>query len=122
MEEKLLRYFSLNDFDSPDEPGSYKNMKRSMMLLIDSIRKDIGRPIIVNSAYRTEKHNEKVGGVESSSHRNGWALDVHCPDNQFRLAFIKSAIKHGVSRIGIYRTFIHIDMDPDKPQNTMWYT
>lgn len=116
-----LEYFKLSEFDSRDLPGSGSNMSKDLLNMLDSIRKDIERPIKINSGYRTEEHNRRIKGSPTSSHVKGLAVDIHVPDNAFRFALIKSAIDHGITRIGVYRTFIHLDIDGDKPQDVIWY-
>ena len=73
-----MKYFSYDEFDSPDELGSGKHMDHDLLLMIDRARALYGKPIVVTSGFRTESHNEKVGGVSSSSHLKGLAIDVAC--------------------------------------------
>lgn len=40
------------------------------------VRKELGQPIFVNSAYRTPQVNEQVGGVLCSNHIKGRAADI----------------------------------------------
>ncbi len=50
-------------------------------VLIDSaqeIRDELGVPVHINSGYRCEKHNAKVGGVKGSYHAKGLAADLSC--------------------------------------------
>ncbi len=44
--------------------------------VLDPIREKWGRPIYVNSGYRCDKLNEKVGGAHASQHRFGEAADI----------------------------------------------
>lgn len=115
-----LRYFKISEFDSPDSPRSGKYMDKEFLKKLDNIRHALGRPMIVNSGYRTEAHNTAVGGVPGSSHRKGLAADIHCPDDSYRFKLVVLALQNGISRIGIYRTFIHLDIDPDKRSNVIW--
>jgi uncharacterized protein YcbK (DUF882 family) len=85
-----------------------------------------GGPIYVTSGYRTEFHNEKVGGVSGSSHLKGLAADVS--DNihgvkmksNNRYSMIKALLEVGFNRIGVGNGFIHVDIDKDKAQNVIW--
>ena len=44
--------------------------------LAQSIRDEVGVPVNVNSGYRCEKHNARVGGVKGSFHTKGLAADL----------------------------------------------
>ena len=43
---------------------------------LDRIREDYGKPITVNSGFRSRAVNEKVGGVKNSAHLEGLAADI----------------------------------------------
>jgi len=40
------------------------------------IRDEIGKPIKINSGYRSPEHNKSVGGVKNSMHVKGKAADI----------------------------------------------
>ena len=44
--------------------------------VLDPLREAYGKPITVNSGYRCEKLNTKVGGVVTSDHMKGMAADI----------------------------------------------
>ncbi len=115
-----MKYFEVEEFDSPDKPGSGSNMQASTLLKIDEAREIAGIPFVVNSGYRTEPHNRKVGGVDSSSHTTGHAVDIRAQGGQQRLTIVKAALEAGFTRIGVSRTFIHMDDDSSKPQGVLW--
>lgn len=46
--------------------------------MAQAIREELGVPVRVNSGYRCEKHNAKVGGVKGSFHTKGLAADLSC--------------------------------------------
>jgi len=113
-------YFDLNEFDSPDIPGSGEEMKQSTLNLLDECRAEAGIAFIVTSGYRSEGHNKKVGGVNGSSHTKGYAVDISCKSGSDRYKVVKAAIKVGFNRIGVSGNFIHLDNDPDKTPNVIW--
>ena len=117
---KLIRHFSPHEFDSPDSPGSGRNMQWSIVSKLDSIRSTIGQPMVVNSGYRTPEHNDEVGGVDGSAHSEGYAVDIACRVSRLRFLIIQAALDVGISRIGIARTFVHLDTDPSKPVQVAW--
>ena len=115
-----MKYFSYDEFDSPDELGSGKHMDHDLLVMIDRARALYGKPIVVTSGFRTESHNKKVGGVASSSHLKGLAIDVACVTSKHRFEILTALLEVGFNRIGIADTFIHIDVDKNKSQNVIW--
>ena len=110
-----LKYFSLDEFDSPDEPGSGAKMCCKLLKKMDKIRADFGSPLRINSGYRTKLHNAVVGGRVGSSHLKGVAVDLHCNNSADRTKLLKAIYKNGINRVGIGKTFLHIDTDNNKP-------
>lgn len=80
---------------------------------LQELRRALGRPMIVNSAYRSPEHNARVGGAKKSQHLTGAAFDIsmanHDPEG-----FIAAAREAGFTGIGTYprSNFIHIDIGP----------
>jgi len=115
-----MKYFNYEEFDSPDVQGSGQMMSKKLLKILDSIREEFGKPITINSGYRTPAHNEAVGGTEKSSHLKGLAVDIACDNSRDRYLLIELLMEHGVSRIGIAGSFIHADIDTDKPGFVIW--
>lgn len=46
---------------------------------MEIVRSILGAPIQINSAYRSDAVNRKVGGVTTSAHSYGFAVDFVCP-------------------------------------------
>ena len=78
--------------------------------------------IIINSAFRCEKHNKdpKVGGSDTSSHLVGLAADIKCEYSTYRYHLLSALLQAGFKRIGIGEKFIHVDLDETKPQKVIW--
>ena len=115
-----MKHFNYDEFDSPDELGSGKNMNYELLEMIDKAREIYGKPICVNSGYRTQSHNQKVGGVNSSSHLKGLAIDVACVRSSDRFEMLTALLEVGFNRIGVASAFIHVDIDKNKSQNVIW--
>ncbi len=115
-----MKYFQYEEFDSPDIQGSGQLMSKELLSKLDMIREEFGKPIHINSGYRTEAHNEKVGGTSKSSHLKGLAADVACKSSADRFELLNLFIKHGINRIGVAKSFIHVDIDKNKVQNVIW--
>ena len=121
-----MKYFTTSEFDSPDKPGSGSLMSKTIIEMLDDVRGKFGKPIVINSGYRTEEHNAKVGGKpktktsKGSSHMYGLAVDIKCTNSTDRFHLIYLLQETGFQRIGVAKTFIHVDIDFDKSQEVMW--
>lgn len=76
---------------------------------LQKFRDDVARPVILNSAYRSEKHNAAVGGAKNSQHRLGKAFDIRITDRLTRSVIHAAARAAGFKGIGDYDTFVHVD-------------
>ena len=115
----MNNYFKDKEFDSPDELGSGKLMSKDLLVKLNNARHIAGIPFIITSGYRTIAHNALVGGSNTSSHLAGLAVDISCKSSLDRLTMVNALIIAGFKRIGIAKTFIHVDVDDSKP-NAMW--
>jgi uncharacterized protein YcbK (DUF882 family) len=115
-----LEHFNIAEFDSPDSPGSGEFMSKKFLIMLDKARDIAGIPFKINSGYRTMVHNAEIGGVSNSSHLSGLAADVSCKESRHRFIMIAAFIAAGFTRIGIAKTFIHVDCDKDKDQSVSW--
>jgi len=115
-----LKYFTLSEFDSPDLEGSGSRMDATLLEMLDSLRDRYGKPLRITSGYRTAEHNAAVGGVPDSSHMRGYAVDIAATSSRERHDIIKLAMEVGFDRIGVANTFIHLDIDPNKPDRCVW--
>lgn len=55
-----------------------ENLKKTASKL-EAIRAYLNKPIIVNSGYRSVAVNKAIGGVSTSAHCAGYAVDFICP-------------------------------------------
>ena len=115
-----LNYFELSEFDSPDAEGTGELMNEETLQMLDRAREIAGVPFKINSGFRTEEHNESVGGKPNSAHTRGYAVDIHVQGNRHRMLILNALVQVGFNRIGIAKTFIHADNDPDLPQDVAW--
>lgn len=114
-----MKYFKLDEFDSPDEAGSGAKMCPKFLKKIDKARHLAGIPFHINSGYRSEAHNFYVGGRVGSSHLVGKACDVRCRNSHERSLILNAVIKVGFKRIGIADGFIHVDTD-ERKEDAIW--
>jgi zinc D-Ala-D-Ala carboxypeptidase len=114
-----MKYFTLQEFDSPDKPGSGKNMDKDFLEMLDCAREEAQIPFKINSGFRTEAKNKEIYRLLrktpiKSSHLKGYAADIHCNNSQHRSIIVRALINVGFTRLGISKTFIHVDNDQDK--------
>jgi len=120
-----MRYFNHTEFDSPDELGSGKQMSEEILDMLDLARAKFDKPIKITSGFRTEAYNKdlKARGYKASSkssHLKGLAVDIHCNNSKDRFELVDILLDVGFNRIGIANTFIHADIDEDKPSHVIW--
>lgn len=121
LHPRFNEFFKLSEFDSPDIPNSgEKYMQPSFLYSLTEARIIAGIPFKINSGFRSQARNAKVGGTKDSSHTTGYAADIRTNTSQDRFKIIDAALKAGITRIGIGERFVHLDTDPTKPSNTMW--
>ena len=66
--------------DSPDLPGSWRNMKNSTLRKLKETERLLGRPLQYNRGFSTPEHNVTIPGYsDTSSHLDGYAVDIHAP-------------------------------------------
>lgn len=118
------RPIDLSLFDSPDIPGSGRCMDRRLLFMLKQLEAKTGYPIFkhINSGARSPLHNRKVGGVSNSSHKipTCKAVDIGVPNTYIRNLLVRSARDVGFKRIGVGRTFVHLDVDSAKSQYVAW--
>lgn len=118
--DKGIVFFKPHEFDSPDAPGSGCLMNLEFMIILNKIRHDCGFPFVINSGYRSLEHNTKVAEVELSAHTLGLAADIRISGSRERFLLQEKAQANGIRRLGIGRTYVHLDLDLSKPQGVMW--
>lgn len=95
-------------------------LDKELVKRLEVAREIAGIPFVIASGYRCEKHNKEVGGRPESAHLSGKAADVVCTDSKSRFLIVTSLIKAGFQRIGISDTFVHADIDLNKPHPVIW--
>lgn len=69
---------SRNFVDNTPPPDIIENLKR-IAAKLEEVRTILGFPIQINSGYRNSKINKAIGGKPTSSHVQGLAADIKCP-------------------------------------------
>lgn len=105
----LSPHFTVKEFACHDGSDTVLIDDR-LVTLLEKIRDRFGKPIHINSAYRTAKYNAKIGGVSNSYHVKGMAADIVI-DGVKSKEVAQYAEKIGCGGIGWYeaKNFTHID-------------
>lgn len=84
--------------------------------LLEQVRKVVGKPIIINSGFRSKAVNDAVGSKDTSQHRIGCAADIRVPGMTPR-EVVDAIIKADIPYDQVIREFdswTHISV-PDSP-------
>ena len=120
------KYFTFDEFDSPDSKGSGKHMSHEFLCLLDEAREISGIPFKINSGYRTKEYQKDLTrrgyktSKTTSPHEKGLAADISVTDSSSRWIVINSLLLVGFTRIGVADTFIHVDLDTERSQEVVW--
>ena len=106
-------------------------LRPNMILMLDELRGQYGKPLIVSSSWRDPDRNAQVGGVSDSSHlvaQDGFysGIDLTTPANVFTkrefYLITKAAYACGFRRIGLYKDYkhIHLDVEFRLDQEVQW--
>lgn len=94
------------------------NLER-LARFLEEVRKILGKPIMINSAYRGPEVNAKVGGSRNSQHMVGCAADIRVPGmtpDQVCRAIIASDLQYD-QLIREFDSWTHISI-PNEPGST----
>lgn len=102
-------------------------MDSAFMAKVVSLRRELGFPFVVTSAYRCPAHNQKVSTTgPNGPHTTGHAIDINVHHAQ-AIAFLRAALDHGFTGIGLNQKgpvtgrFIHLDdLGPPHPRPNCW--
>ena len=105
---KITDNFTVREFRCKDRSDKILIDVNFVRDKLQAIRYYCGAAVTINSGYRTESYNAKVGGAKSSYHMKGQAFDIvvkgHTPQEVARYAQ-----EIGIPGIIQYNTFVHVD-------------
>ncbi len=115
---KLTNNFNLSEFKCHDGTDVPEHLLPNVMELaknLQVLRNHFGKPIHINSAYRTVDYNKKIGGATKSQHLIGKAADIRI--NGIAPKEVADAIEQLISEgkmkqggLGRYNSFTHYDI------------
>jgi hypothetical protein len=122
----LSRDFDRSEFACRDGCGANQVSPR-LIDRLQAMRDEVHRPVMIRSGCRCRPWNAHEGGKPDSAHlaiaEEGElceAADLAAPDSATRYDLMVAAILAGFTRIGIGADFVHLDVDPQKPQEVLW--
>ncbi len=114
----LTKNFTWSEFTCNCGKEHEHKISGNLVEMLQELRDSIGCAIHVNSAYRCKEHNETVGGKPNSQHVEGTAADIEVPQMTLVTVALHAA-KIGFIGIGLYDTFLHLDVRENK-ELTVW--
>ncbi len=117
---KKINYFQDKEFYCKCGSCYKSTVSKELLRKLNKAREISQTPFIINSGVRCEKHNINVGGSPTSSHMLGLAADIRYTNSSECFKILNGLILAGFRRIGIYKNFIHADIDKNKVQGVIW--
>ena len=117
----MSKYFSPQEFRRCNPSCSIDQMDAGFLNLLDEVREAAGIPLVLTCAYRTKAYELRRGRTGNSAHTRGRAVDIRCNTSQNRYKIVSAALACGIRRIGVGKTFVHLDNDESLPQHVIWH-
>lgn len=111
--EPGTEHFSLREFacrDGSAVPREYWGNVRALMAELEKIRAVWGRPIVINSGYRTKTYNQQCGGAKASQHLTANAVDFNVQGVAPSTVYAKLDAMYPDQGLGKYAGFTHLDL------------
>lgn len=121
---QLSEHFSLDELthsdlavrkgiDNTPDVDKVENLK-ILAGTLEQVRKLLGHPLHVNSAFRGPKLNAAVGGSKNSAHLEGLAADFTCPDygDPKEICIEIAASNITFDQLIFEGSWVHISVDP----------
>ena len=106
----LSPHFKVREFACSDGTDTVF-VSPALVDVLEKVRAHFGKPVTINSGYRTEAKNKAVGGAAYSQHKYGLAADITISGvPPAKVAAYAETLLTNTGGIGIYKTFTHIDV------------
>lgn len=103
---QLSEHFSLEELikssagsrygiDNTPSPDIIANLRNLCIHVLEKVRLNYNKPVIINSGYRCPALNKVIGGAKNSQHMTGQAADIEVPgiDNKFLFNWIRDNLQ-----------------------------
>ena len=99
-----LTFTDHREFDNTPNEAEMANLRRLAQFL-EQVKTVVGgKPIMVNSAFRSKAVNDAVGSKDTSQHRIGCAADIRVP-SMTPDEVVRAIIKSGIGYDQVIREF-----------------
>lgn len=98
-----------------------QSMQQHTLDRLDAARELAGIPFVLNSAYRSPAWDKARGRSGTGAHTTGCAVDICCNTSSNRMKIVWACLQVGFRRIGIGKTYVHVDDDPKQMQEVIWH-
>lgn len=90
-----------------------------LVKMLQELRDKVNTRIIVNSGYRQEAYNRKIGGDKNSGHLRAWAVDIqkiNAITDESMVIYWKSICYENtvIGAINLYDGYYHLEICSDK--------
>ena len=110
-DKKLTSHFKIKEFRCKD--GSDEIIiEEELCINLEQLRNKLNKPVHILSGYRTIEYNGKINGAKNSYHLTGMAADIKVEGVDPKIIATYAAMC-GFRGIGIYSTFVHVDIRPN---------
>lgn len=111
-EKRLSPHFRVREFHSKHDPSDLVKVDERLLTLLENIRNHVGKPVHLNSGYRSPEYNATLKNASPrSQHCNGKAADIWVEGvTPKQIADIAECYLGSSGGIGIYKTFTHVDV------------
>lgn len=120
IDGRIVKNFSLEEMSNSKAADDTKLVLTPEVVvfaqMMQELRDFYGKPMNVNSWYRTHKFNLSIGGDPKSIHLDGRAADIAVTDyeNLTTAWRVICQLHNKVGGVNYYPTFIHFDNYEDK--------
>lgn len=111
-ETRLSPHFKVKEFHSKADPDDVVRVDEKLIKLLENIRNYTGKPVHINSGYRSPTYNATIKNASpNSQHCKGRAADIWIDGlSPQKVADIAECYLGNSGGIGIYHTFTHVDV------------
>lgn len=111
-EKQLSPHFRVREFHSKHDPSDLVKVDEKLLTLLENIRNHTGKPVHINSGYRSPEYNATLKNASPrSQHCNGKAADIWVEGvTPKQIADIAECYLGSSGGIGIYKMFTHVDV------------
>jgi uncharacterized protein YcbK (DUF882 family) len=111
---KITEHFKVKEYACKDgSPITF--IDEYLKIILEILRRKIGKPVIITSGYRTPEWNAKCGGAKYSYHMRGMAADIRVDGMKAKeLAEELDKIVPDECGIIVYKNWVHFDVRSGK--------